>query len=54
MLTQAELDRQITENAGLWLDSGTKFGAEGEGFQRMNIACPRKTLERALSSLARF
>ena len=53
-LTQAELDRQITENAGLWLDSGTKFGAEGEGFQRMNIACPRKTLERALSSLARF
>lgn len=50
-LTQAELDRIIVEEAGLWLDSGTMFGKEGEGFQRINIACPRKILETALNSL---
>jgi cystathionine beta-lyase len=52
-LTQAELDRKIIKEAGLWLDSGTMFGAEGEGFQRINIACPRTTLETALARLAK-
>jgi len=27
------------------------FGIEGEGFQRINAACPRATLETALSRL---
>ena len=46
-----ELDRVIEDRAGLWLDGGTMFGPEGEGFQRMNIACPRKTVEQAMESL---
>ena len=50
-LTQDELDRRVTEGAKLWLDSGTIFGADGEGFQRINIACPRKTLTDALARL---
>ena len=50
-LPQAELDRRVIETAGLWLDSGTMFGPEGEGFQRINIACPRATLTQALSKL---
>jgi cystathionine beta-lyase len=50
-LPQAELDRRITEGAGLWLDSGTMFGPEGTGFQRINIACPRSLLAEALSRL---
>ena len=50
-LTQAELDRRITENAKLWLNSGTIFGADGKGFQRINIACPRATLIDALGKL---
>ncbi len=51
-LPQAELDRCIIRGARLWLDSGTMFGAEGEGFQRMNIACPRATLAEALERLS--
>lgn len=50
-LSQAELDRRITEGAGLWLDSGTMFGADGEGFQRINIACPKAVLSKALEQL---
>ena len=49
--TQNELDRRITEGAKLWLSSGTTFGQDGEGFQRMNIACPRATLAEALDRL---
>lgn len=50
-LPEKELDRIITDKAKLWLDHGTMFGPEGEGFQRINIACPRATLERALTQL---
>jgi cystathionine beta-lyase len=50
-LSQTELDQRIIQGAGLWLDSGTMFGAEGEGFQRINIACPRSLLDEALHKL---
>ena len=46
------LDRCIIEKAGLWLDSGAMFGQSGEGFQRINIACPREILKEALERLA--
>ena len=52
-LSQDELDRRITEDAGLWLSSGITFGAEGEGFQRVNIACSKATLITALGQLER-
>ncbi len=41
----------IEEKAGLWLDNGDIFGAGGEGFERINIACPRKHLKRAFKQL---
>ena len=50
-LTDKELDEKILNQAGLWLDSGAVFGKCGEGFQRINIACPRKTLRQALDRL---
>ncbi len=50
-LTQAELDRRVTEGAKLWLNGGTMFGAEGKGFQRINIACPKSVLLDALERL---
>ncbi len=50
-LPQAELDRRVTEGAKLWLNGGTMFGAGGEGFQRINIACPRAMLREALERL---
>ncbi len=50
-LTQAELDRRVTEGAKLWLNGGTMFGEEGKGFQRINIACPKSVLISALERL---
>ncbi|MGI5899470.1 MAG: MalY/PatB family protein [Christensenellales bacterium] len=52
-LPQKELDRKITHEAKLWLNSGTLFGSEGEGFQRINIACPKEILQIALERLQR-
>jgi cystathionine beta-lyase len=50
-LSQKELDGFVENRAKLWLDSGTMFGAEGEGFQRMNVACPKSVLVEALDRL---
>ena len=50
-LTDRELDDLIVNKAKLWLDAGTMFGAGGTGFQRVNIACPRSLLERAMRQL---
>ena len=50
-LSQKELDQRIGQSAGVWLDTGTMFGNEGEGFQRVNTACPRSILEQALERL---
>ena len=50
-LSDRELDNMITNKAMLWLDSGNMFGVGGEGFQRINIACPRSILEKAFTQL---
>jgi len=50
-LSQKELDDLIINKAKLWLDSGTMFGMQGKGFQRINIACPQKVLQLALLQL---
>lgn len=51
LLTEEERENLIVKKAGLWLDSGAIFGAAGEGFERINIACPRATLTLALDKL---
>ena len=50
-LVEKELEDLIVKKAGLWLDDGGMFGEAGKGFQRVNAACPRKTLEEALVRL---
>ena len=50
-LSDKELDDLMVYKAGLWLDAGTMFGAGGNGFQRINIACSRKVLIEALGRL---
>lgn len=50
-LSYEELDDRIINKARLWLDSGNIFGDIGKGFQRINVACPRKTLEEALNRI---
>ena len=50
-LSESELEDLIVKKAKLWLDSGRIFGTAGKGFQRINVACPRKTLTEALTRL---
>ncbi|MBN2552901.1 MAG: pyridoxal phosphate-dependent aminotransferase [Spirochaetales bacterium] len=51
--TDEQLNRRIRERARVWLDDGPMFGTGGAGFQRINLACPRSTLERALEAMVR-
>ena len=52
-LTEPQREELIVEKARLWLDSGAMCGPDGEGFDRINIACPRATLTEALQRLER-
>jgi len=37
--------------AGVWLHKGSTFGIGGEGYMRLNIACPQKTLKKAIKQI---
>ncbi|MCD7729160.1 MAG: pyridoxal phosphate-dependent aminotransferase [Clostridia bacterium] len=52
-LGESRLNDLIVNRAGLWLDSGAIFGKAGEGYERINVACPRRVLELALNKLKR-
>jgi cystathionine beta-lyase len=45
------LKRLMLEEARVYLDDGFIFGPEGEGFQRVNIACPRSIVVEALERI---
>ncbi len=47
-LPDKEICRRFVEDAGVVPDPGTHFGPEGEGFVRLNIACPHSVLNEAL------
>lgn len=53
-LSSEELERRLVAEAGLWLNAGTMYGVEGEGFMRWNIACPRTTLAEGLKRFLDF
>ncbi|MCF8378629.1 MAG: PatB family C-S lyase [Bacteroidales bacterium] len=50
-LKDKELRSFIIEEAGLGFNDGPGFGQSGSGFQRINIALPRKRLKKALKKL---
>ncbi|MFV0458806.1 MAG: MalY/PatB family protein [Actinomycetales bacterium] len=50
-LPAEELDRFMLLRARLWLDKGQKFGAAGHGYMRVNLGCPRATVEEAINRL---
>ena len=52
-LTEQQQRQLIVQDAKLWLDTGTLFGQGGDGFERINIACPRATIEQAMQRLER-
>ena len=51
-LTEEGLADLLTNRARLWVNEGVMFGPGGEGFIRVNIACPRSVLREALNRLA--
>ena len=50
----ADFTKRLREDTGLFVIPGTWYGKPGEGFFRWNIACPRATVEDALSRLVGF
>ena len=49
-----ELDHRIIYDAKLWLDSGKIFGKTGLGFQRINVATPRKIVTECLERIRKI
>lgn len=47
-----QLNDFFLKEAKVAMNEGSTFGSGGEGFMRMNIACPRTTLEAALERIA--
>jgi cysteine-S-conjugate beta-lyase len=50
-LSDKELEKKLTEKGRVALDGGSWFGRGGEGFVRINFACPRRTLGEALERI---
>lgn len=48
------LEEMLLSEVKLWLNAGTMYGAEGEGFMRWNIACPRASLQEGLERFVQF
>ena len=53
-LNDQTLKHKMIHEAGLGFNPGTEFGPGGEGFMRMNIACPRATLTEALERMEKL
>lgn len=48
------LEQDIRRKARVFISKGSIYGDAGEGFLRMNIACPRATLQEALNRLKAY
>ena len=48
------LEHALLDDARLWLNAGTMYGAEGEGYMRWNIACPRSVMLDGLNLFLNF
>ena len=46
-----QLQKFFLEEADVWLHDGSVFGKGGEGFMRMNVACPEKVLTEVLDMM---
>ncbi|MBO8483134.1 MAG: pyridoxal phosphate-dependent aminotransferase [Bacteroidetes bacterium] len=53
-MTSHQLARELMTDAKLRLNEGTMYGADGEGFMRWNIACPRYVMLDGLERFRRF
>jgi len=49
----ADFSKKLIDQEKVWLNPGTLYGKAGEGFLRINIACPRSLLEEGLARFAK-
>ena len=49
-----ELEEELMKEAKLWLNAGSMYGKEGEGFMRWNLACPRQLVKEGLERFSQF
>ncbi|MBO7419478.1 MAG: pyridoxal phosphate-dependent aminotransferase [Bacteroidaceae bacterium] len=52
-MPQDQLMARFKDGAKIILSNGASYGPGGEGFVRMNVGCPRSTLNQALERIAR-
>ncbi len=50
-LDKRKINRFLVREAGLGFNEGSVFGIGGEGFQRINFACPRSVLHQGMEKL---
>jgi len=50
-LNDEDLKNLILNKANIALDAGKLFGLGGEGFQRINVACPKLILEETMQRI---
>ena len=51
--SSVEIAEKLLKEHQLWVNPGTMYGEAGEGFLRVNIACPRKLLFEGLTRLSK-
>ena len=52
--TSEKIVASLLEKEKLWLNEGTMYGDAGEGFVRINIACPKQVLTEGLERLRQW
>lgn len=50
-MSKTELKKFMIENAKVGLNAGADYGDEGDAFMRMNLACPKKTVEEGVDRI---
>lgn len=50
-IPSGEIEQILLEKEDLWVNEGTMYGEAGEGFIRINIACPRQLLINGLERI---
>lgn len=50
-ISSSDIVRKLYEEEKLWLNEGTLYGENGEGFIRINLACPWQVLRKGLEKL---
>ena len=50
-LSCEQIEKLFLKKAGVWLHKGSTFGIGGEGYMRLNLACPQQTLKKAIKQI---